>query len=170
MLNIFLPVTPFLGNTLILASLHKESSLHPSSKLLLRQQLISGLLLFCGLSLFYNECLEYLPLQICCEFYEWLYDGVCVSVDTDCSNRKQTSCSLARAQGWINCHFELNIRACNWLLEVAWPSGWSAGLVIRRSKVQIPVQFNQLVFVLVSWVISTVATIPYFCHYLIILW
>ena len=35
-LNIFLPVTAFLGNTLIIVALHKESSLHPPSKLLLR--------------------------------------------------------------------------------------------------------------------------------------
>ena len=35
-LNSFLSVTAFLGNTLILIALHKESSLHPPSKLLLR--------------------------------------------------------------------------------------------------------------------------------------
>ena len=35
-LNIFLSITAFLGNTLILAALRKESSLHPPSKLLLR--------------------------------------------------------------------------------------------------------------------------------------
>ena len=35
-LNSFLSVTAFLGNSLILIALHKESSLHPPSKLLLR--------------------------------------------------------------------------------------------------------------------------------------
>ena len=35
-LNILLAITAFLGNTLILVALHKESSLHPPSKLLLR--------------------------------------------------------------------------------------------------------------------------------------
>ena len=35
-LNSFMPVTAFLGNTLILIALHKETSLHPPSKLLLR--------------------------------------------------------------------------------------------------------------------------------------
>ena len=35
-LNIFLSVTAFLGNTLILVALHKETSLHPPSKLLYR--------------------------------------------------------------------------------------------------------------------------------------
>ena len=35
-LNIFLSITAFLGNSLILAALRKESSLHPPSKLLLR--------------------------------------------------------------------------------------------------------------------------------------
>ena len=34
--NIFLSLTAFLGNTLILLALHKESSLHPPSKLLYR--------------------------------------------------------------------------------------------------------------------------------------
>ena len=35
-LHSFLSVTAFLGNTLILIALRKESSLHPPSKLLLR--------------------------------------------------------------------------------------------------------------------------------------
>ena len=34
--NIFLAITAFLGNSLILVALHKESSLHPPSKLLYR--------------------------------------------------------------------------------------------------------------------------------------
>ena len=34
--NVFLSITAFLGNTLILLALRKESSLHPPSKLLLR--------------------------------------------------------------------------------------------------------------------------------------
>jgi len=34
--NIFLSITAFLGNTLILVALHKESTLHPPSKLLFR--------------------------------------------------------------------------------------------------------------------------------------
>ena len=41
--NIFLSVTAFLGNTLILVALHKENSLHPTSKLLLRCLAISDL-------------------------------------------------------------------------------------------------------------------------------
>ena len=35
-LNIFLSITAFIGNALILVALRKESSLHPPSKLLLR--------------------------------------------------------------------------------------------------------------------------------------
>jgi len=35
-LNSFLSITAFLGNSLILIALHKESSLHPPSKFLLR--------------------------------------------------------------------------------------------------------------------------------------
>ena len=43
-LNTFLSITAFLGNTLILVALHKESSLHPPSKLLLRSLAITDLL------------------------------------------------------------------------------------------------------------------------------
>ena len=42
-LNIFLSITAFLGNTLILVALHKETSLHPPSKLLYRNQAIADL-------------------------------------------------------------------------------------------------------------------------------
>ena len=43
-LNTFLSITAFLGNTLILVALRKESSLHPPSKLLLRSLAITDLL------------------------------------------------------------------------------------------------------------------------------
>ena len=42
-LNIFLSVTAFLGNTLILVALYKETSLHPPSKLLYRNLAITDL-------------------------------------------------------------------------------------------------------------------------------
>ena len=42
-LNIFLSVTAFLGNSLILIALHKESSLHPPSKLLYRNLAVTDL-------------------------------------------------------------------------------------------------------------------------------
>ena len=42
-LNIFLSVTAFLGNTLILVALHKETSLHLPSKLLYRNLAITEL-------------------------------------------------------------------------------------------------------------------------------
>ncbi|XP_078352771.1 adenosine receptor A2a-like [Oculina patagonica] len=44
-LNIFLSITAFLGNALILVALHKESSLHPPSKVLLRCLATTDLLL-----------------------------------------------------------------------------------------------------------------------------
>ena len=43
-LNIFMSITAFLGNTLILVALRKESSLHPPSKLLLRSLATTDLL------------------------------------------------------------------------------------------------------------------------------
>ena len=42
-LNIFLSITVFLGNTLILVALHKDRSLHPPSKLLFRSLAITDL-------------------------------------------------------------------------------------------------------------------------------
>ena len=42
-LNIFLSIAAFLGNTLILVALHKETSLHPPSKLLYRNLAITDL-------------------------------------------------------------------------------------------------------------------------------
>ena len=42
-LNIFASITAFLGNTLILVALHKETSLHPPSKLLYRNLAITDL-------------------------------------------------------------------------------------------------------------------------------
>ena len=42
-LHIFLSVTAFLGNTLILVALHKETSLHPPSKLLYRNLAVTDL-------------------------------------------------------------------------------------------------------------------------------
>ena len=42
-INIFLSITVFLGNTLILVALHKETSLHPPSKLLYRNLAITDL-------------------------------------------------------------------------------------------------------------------------------
>ena len=43
LVNIVLSITAFLGNTLILVALHKESSLHPRSKLLYRNLAITDL-------------------------------------------------------------------------------------------------------------------------------
>ena len=42
-LNIFLSITAFLGNTLVLVALHRVSSLHPPSKLLYRNLAITDL-------------------------------------------------------------------------------------------------------------------------------
>ena len=42
-INMFLSITAFLGNTLILVALRKESSLHPPSKLLYRNLAITVL-------------------------------------------------------------------------------------------------------------------------------
>ena len=57
LLNTFLSITAFLGNTLILVALYKESSLHPPSKLLLRSLAITDLLVGIIVEPLYVACL-----------------------------------------------------------------------------------------------------------------
>ena len=105
-LNGFVAITAFLGNTLILVALHKETSLHPPSKLLFRNlattNLCVGLIvepLFGYLSYIVTERkMEYLPLRICYLQYHMPYFRYCVFVYTDDNKRGQTSCSAIRTQ------------------------------------------------------------------------
>ena len=101
-LNIFLSVTAFLGNTLILVALHKETSLHPPSKLLYRNLAITD---FCVGIIAGPVAVSYLTSvvkerwDIC--YYAELAVGISgyisgylrfsVSSNIDCNKRGQTS-------------------------------------------------------------------------------
>ena len=60
-LNIFLSIAAFLGNTLILVALHKETSLHPPSKVLYRN------LARTDLCVYNYTAFGYSLLDLCCE-------------------------------------------------------------------------------------------------------
>jgi hypothetical protein len=63
-INIFLSITAFLGNTLILVALRKESSLNLPSKLLLRSLAATDLCVGLGLAVFTSTVLLFLATQL----------------------------------------------------------------------------------------------------------
>ena len=79
----FMSVTAFLGNALILISLHKESSLHPPSKLLLRSLATTDL--FVGL------------------ISQPLFATYCISIANEHSNMFRYASSAALATASIFC-------------------------------------------------------------------
>ena len=113
-LNIFLSVTAFLGNTLILVALHKETSLHPPSKLLYRNLAIADLC-----SLYWCHCRAFACdlLYFCCERkmgYLLLrrlgstllrsYFVYSVFINNDCNKRGQTFRLVAGAEIQTSCN------------------------------------------------------------------
>ena len=125
-LNVFLSIAAFLGNTLILVALHKETSPHPPSKLLYLSLAITDLCVgiitepgfVCDLL---NFCCEpkmgYLPLHESGTIFLRCYFVLCVFIDTDRYKRGQTSRLVARAQIQTSCNFETNTHSCNWFLD-----------------------------------------------------
>ena len=120
-LNMFLSVTAFLGNTLILVALHKATSLHPPSKLLYRNLAITDLCV--GIiaeplevtywTSFVNERWEYLLLRKLASNFLRLYFMCSIFINIDCNKRGQTSRLVAGAQIQTSCNFEANIHNCN---------------------------------------------------------
>ena len=82
--HIFLSLTAFLGNALILVALHKESSLHPPSKLFYRclatTDLCVGLVIL-SLSVTYQMALVHEDWSLC----RYAYDAVFITSYTLCS-------------------------------------------------------------------------------------
>ena len=123
--NIFLSITAFLGNTLILVALHKESSLHPPQF----QTLVSlsgknwslrwSYFRTCPYCLFdfpgsrRMESLSLLTRLIC---YSKLYFVCCVFVNNDFHKRWQTSRPVVRAEIQTSCNFKANVCGCSCLL------------------------------------------------------
>ena len=125
MLNGFVAITAFLGNTLILVALHKETSLHAPSKLLLRSlattDLCVGLIVepfgltFLILSLKERKDIcRY--IRICYFQYHKSYFVFSIFVYTDRHKRGQTSRPVIRTQIQTSCNFEANISNCSCFL------------------------------------------------------
>ena len=120
-LNIFLSITAFLGNTLILAALRKETSLQPPSKLLYRNLAISYL---CVGVVLEPTAITYL-LSVINEKWEICYYATVInhcrsqlamcsiSVHSYCNKRGQTSRLVAEAQIQTSYNFEKNLFKCD---------------------------------------------------------
>ena len=107
-LNGFVAITAFLGNTLILVALHKETSLHAPSKRLSRNLTTTDL--------YPERTMEYLHLRIGCFQYDRPYFGWCVFVYTDRHKRGQVSCPVIWTQIQISCNFKAHISHCSCFL------------------------------------------------------
>ena len=139
-LNIFLSITAFLGNALILVALHKESSLHPPSKLLLRCLATTDLCV--GLI---SE-----PSNV----VYWVF----------VVNEHWNTCFFAFASKFSTAHmlclFTLSAISVDRLLALL------LGLRYRQIVTLKRIYVTTAVF----WVVSILATAMYFWNYLIIVW
>ena len=127
-INTFLSITAFLGNTLILVALRKDTSIHPSSKLLYRNLAITDLcvgIIVEPLKVAYWISVVNSRWDIC--YYELLriFDRIfrrCYLVfsvvdNTDCNKRGQTSRFATGYQIQTSCNFEKNAFNCYWWLD-----------------------------------------------------
>ena len=122
--NVFLSITAFLGNALILVALRKESSLHPPSKLLLRCRATTDLcvglivdplyvtLLVIVVNDQWNICFAVAAAVSIAGF------SLCtVSVDPDCNERGQTSRPVVEAEIQTSCNTEASLLGHYYLLR-----------------------------------------------------
>ena len=122
--NIVLSITAFLGNSIILVALHKESSLHPPSKLLYRCLAVTDLLVGlvsqpCHVSYWMSLVQEHWSL---CPYardaaYITSYALCGVSVYDDGHKRGQTSRSVIGAEIQTKSNFEAHICHYSYLLD-----------------------------------------------------
>ena len=121
-LNIFLSITAFLGDTLVLVALHRETSLHPPSKLLYRNLAITAWSLcwyHCGTSSCYllDFCgereLEDLLLRRFDSYFYWQHFMRGYFVYIDCKECGQAICSVFGNQIQRCCDFEKGKDNCN---------------------------------------------------------
>ena len=121
-LTLFLSITAFLGNTLILVALRKDTSIHPPSKLLYRNLAITDLCVAVILEpLLVAQCIsvvnKYLLLRIFDRTFRSCYSGLSVVDNTDCNKRGQTSRFATGSQIQTSCNFEKNTFSCYWWLD-----------------------------------------------------
>ena len=141
--NIFLSITAFLGNTLILVALHKESSLHPPSKLLFRSLATADL------------CVGIIaePLDV---FYF-------ISV----INEQWNICRYATVASYITAYilcsaslFTVTAISVDRLLALLLGLGYRHAVTLRRAHLAVTV----------FWLVSIAVTAMHFWNYNITLW
>ena len=142
-INIFLSITAILGNTLILAALHKESYIHPPSKLLLRSLATTDLcvgLISEPLHIIYEMALVNGRWNIC--RYSFVSSFIAGYILGAVSLLILTAISVDR------------------LLALLLGLGYRQAVTLKRTYV----------IVIAFWVFSTVATTLFLLNYLITLW
>ena len=142
-LNMFFSITAFLGNSLILAALRKESSLHPPSKLLLRTLATTDLCV--GLI---SE-----PLQAA-----FLMSVV---------NEHWETCRFLSATGLVTSNFLCGVSL---LTLTAISVDRLLALLLGLRYRQVVTLKRTYVVVITFWVVSTVYSIMYFWNHLILNW
>ena len=142
-LNIFLSTTAFLGNTLTLVALHKESSLHPPSKLLLRSLATTDLCV--GITVE--------PLAI----------TYLMSVINKQWNLCRHALDAAHIAGYILCSVSL-------LTLTAISVDRLLALLLRLRYRQVVTLKRTYLIVTILWVVCISGTIMYFWDKLIALW
>ena len=142
-LNIFLSITAFLGNTLILAAFLKESSLHPLSKLLLRNLAITDL------------CVGIIVQPLGVTYY--------MSVKDELWNICRVACITAHATGY-------SLGSVSLLTLTAISVDRLLALLLGLRYRQVVTLKRTCLTVAVIWAISVVSTTMNFYNYLITVW
>ena len=124
-INTFLSITAFLGNTLILVALRKDTSIHPPSKLLCRNLAITDLcvgIIVEPLYVAHWTSVVNKIWDIC--YYTYLtcifpkyYFVFSIVGNIDCNKRRQNSRFATGSQIQTSCNFEKNTFNCYWWLD-----------------------------------------------------
>ena len=141
--NIFLSITAFLGNTLILVALHKESSLHPPSKLLIRSLATSDL------------CVGIIAEPLAVSYF--------ISVINEQWNICRYATVASYIAGYILCSaslFTLTAISVDRLLALLLGLGYRQVVTLRRIYLAVTV----------FWLVSIATTAMHFWNFNITLW
>jgi len=141
-INIFLSVTAFLGNTLILIALHKNSSLHPPSKLLFR-------------------CLA--TTDLCVAF---ITEPLAVSYWMSVVNERSDICRYASTSALIT---GLVLCSVSLLTTTAISVDRLLALLLRLRYRQVVTLKRTYMIVITFWILPTIVSTTYFWNFLITL-
>ena len=142
-LNIFMSVTAFVGNTLILVALHKDSSLHPPTKLLFRSLATTDL------------CVGVIAQPVA--VLQWK------SMMNELWNISRFAISVHFVIGYILVSVSL-------LTLTAISLDRLLALLLRLRYRQVVTLKRAFYIALSFWLVSTIATTMHFCSSLITLW